>query len=174
MDCFFYLSFNFILYSFLGWILEEIYCFFTRGYFKKEGFLKGPFKPMYGFALSILIYCYKGLKIRGITLVALLFVVPTFIEFASGYILKKWFKKVYWDYSNIRFNFMGLICVRFSLYWGVLSLVDLFFVQNLIDKFYFYYDYIAIILTLILGSYLCIDLFITIKENLKGEVKYSN
>jgi len=38
MDWFLYLLFNFCLYSFLGWVLEEAYCFVTRGYFKKEGF----------------------------------------------------------------------------------------------------------------------------------------
>ena len=50
--------FNFVLYSFLGWILEEVYSYFTFGYFKEHGFLNVPFKPMYGIALFILIMFY--------------------------------------------------------------------------------------------------------------------
>ena len=51
-----YICFIFVLYSFLGWVLEEIYCFIVTGHFKEDGFLNGPFKPMYGFAMAIIIY----------------------------------------------------------------------------------------------------------------------
>ena len=42
----FYLFFTFIIYSFAGWVIEELYSKHSTGRFKKEGFLKGPLKPM--------------------------------------------------------------------------------------------------------------------------------
>ncbi len=38
-----YTLFNFIVYSFIGWIIEEVYCFCITGKFKEDGFLIGPF-----------------------------------------------------------------------------------------------------------------------------------
>ena len=50
-----YFMFNFFLYGMIGWIIEEIYCFAVTGHFQEDGFLYGPFKPMYAIAMSILI-----------------------------------------------------------------------------------------------------------------------
>lgn len=169
MDWFLYLLFNFCLYSFFGWVLEEVYCFVTRGYFKSDGFLKGPFKPMYGFAISILVYCYKGLEIRGFFLMILLITLPTLIEFISGYGLKRYFGKVYWDYSKIRFNFMGIICARFSGYWSILAVLDLAYIQPLIDRLYI--NYLVSGISLIIVICMCIDLFFILKENWKQDLK---
>ena len=33
-----YILFIFVLYSFLGWVLEEIYCFIVTGRFKEDSF----------------------------------------------------------------------------------------------------------------------------------------
>ncbi|MEW9934864.1 putative ABC transporter permease, partial [Clostridium butyricum] len=41
-----YLFFTFIIYSFAGWIIEELYSKYSTGRFKKDGFLKEPLKPM--------------------------------------------------------------------------------------------------------------------------------
>ena len=49
--------FNFILYSIVGWIIEGVYSYIITGNFKKEGFMKGPYKPMYGIAFTILVLC---------------------------------------------------------------------------------------------------------------------
>ena len=39
--------YNFFIYGFLGWILENVFSYAVTGHYKEEGFLIGPFKPMY-------------------------------------------------------------------------------------------------------------------------------
>ena len=42
-----YLTLSFFLYGFIGWIIENVFSYFTKGHFQEDGFLWGPFKPMY-------------------------------------------------------------------------------------------------------------------------------
>lgn len=37
-----------IIYSFLGWCCESVYCSLGRGEWINRGFLTGPFCPIYG------------------------------------------------------------------------------------------------------------------------------
>lgn len=164
MDWLLYFVFIFLVYCFLGWCLEEVYCYFVTGHFKEDGFLKGPLKPMYGFAMVSLVYFYYVMKIRGILLGILLIIVPTLIEYLSGYILKKFFGKVYWDYSRFKYNFQGLVCVRFSACWMILVFATLNVIHPLIDSIYF--DFNSILSKIVPLIWICmiVDIFFTIKQ----------
>jgi len=45
----------------------------------------------------------------------------TAIELVSGCILNRWLRLDVWDYSNMRFNLLGQVCLLYSLFWLVLS-----------------------------------------------------
>lgn len=45
----------------------------------------------------------------------------TVFELTVGLIVNKWLKLEVWDYSNLQFNFMGQICLQFSLAWILIS-----------------------------------------------------
>ena len=47
----------------------------------------------------------------------------TLLELVSGIILSLWLGLGIWDYSNMPFNFLGQICLPFSLLWVALSVV---------------------------------------------------
>ena len=47
----------------------------------------------------------------------------TVLEFITGCIVNLWLGWNVWDYSNLPFNFMGQICLYFSIAWIFLSLV---------------------------------------------------
>lgn len=167
MNLLFYLYFTFTLYSFLGWVIEELYSKYSRGKFKKEGFLKEPLKPMYGIAMTILIVFYEILKINGVSFIILCFLVPTTIEYITGYILKNSFKVSYWDYSELRFNINGYVSLVFSCYWCILSYIGVAYLNPIISRGYMKSK---IILNTILILHLIIfvtDLFIVL-------VKYKN
>ncbi len=121
MDVKFYLLFNFIIYSFIGWEIEEVYSFIITGKFKREGFLIGPFKPMYGIAFTSLIICNEVLGINGVSLILLCLLIPTTVEYISGYILRHVFNKNYWNYSNFKYNLYGYVTISFSFYWMISS-----------------------------------------------------
>ena len=44
--------YNFFIYGFIGWIIENAFCYYVNGHFQYDGFLKGPFKPMYAIAMA--------------------------------------------------------------------------------------------------------------------------
>ncbi len=47
----------------------------------------------------------------------------TLIELIFGIIFNIILKKKVWDYSKMPFNFLGQICLLYSIFWGVLSLI---------------------------------------------------
>ena len=44
------------------------------------------------------------------------------VELLAGLILNRALNLGVWDYSNRKFNFLGQICARYSMYWFFLSL----------------------------------------------------
>ena len=59
--------FNFILYSVIVYIIEGVYSYIIDGKFKEIGFLKGPYKPMYGIAFTILVIINYYFKLNTIS-----------------------------------------------------------------------------------------------------------
>ena len=74
----------------------------------------------YGFAgaaLAILYFFDISLSWN----LVIIFIIPTLIEFIIGYSYFKTKKIRLWDYSREKFNLMGIICLRFSLVWFIVS-----------------------------------------------------
>ena len=157
----FYLYFTFVFYSFAGWVIEELYSKYSTGKFKKDGFLKEPLKPMYGIAMTLLIIYYEFLNVRGLSFGVLCFLIPTTVEYISGYMLKHLFNKSYWDYSELKFNLNGYVSLVFSCYWCFLSYIGVVYLNPILLKWYSIYgDFIDYILLLSFIIFI-VDLIIT-------------
>ncbi|WNS45931.1 putative ABC transporter permease [Paenibacillus sp. MMS20-IR301] len=127
--------FYFTVYSFLGWVLEGSYNLYSEGSFRKEGFLKGPFKPMYGFAPLLLLAAHDAQLVYPVFLLLAL-LIPSAVEFVSGWLLKSLFQKQWWDYSGMPYQLKGHICLKFSLYWWGLSIACIYLLQPLMHLLY--------------------------------------
>ncbi|MBY0013340.1 putative ABC transporter permease [Paenibacillus typhae] len=127
--------FYFAVYSFLGWVLEGTYNLYSRGSFRKEGFLKGPVKPMYGFA-PLLLLSFQKLELPLPVFLLLALIIPSLVEYASGWLLKTFFRRQWWDYSDMPRQLHGHICLKFSLYWWVLSAGCIYALHPLIALLY--------------------------------------
>lgn len=46
----------------------------------------------------------------------------TAVEFVSGCILNRWLKWGVWDYSKMRCNLLGQVCLLYSVLWMLLSI----------------------------------------------------
>ena len=153
--------FNFFVYGFIGWIIENIFCYYIHGHFQRDGFLKGPFKPMYAIAMPLIIELYNVVH-NLIFLFIISLIIPTFIEYITGFIMRKYFKKDYWDYTKEKYNYQGIICLRFSIIWIVLSIIDVKVIQP-----YFIYRIFNLInwiwpsLSILFIVALCIDEILT-------------
>ncbi len=55
----------------------------------------------------------------------------TILELIFGLILNIWLGLDIWDYSNLKFNFMGQICLKYSMLWFFLSLPAIIFYDYL-------------------------------------------
>ena len=142
MNNFLILAFLFFIGCFLGWGLEVIYRRFSPANVSRRwinpGFLVGPYLPLYGFGLCAL---YLLANLENTSLISevtagskiLLFIVMslvmTLFEYIAGVIFIKGMKVKLWDYSNEKFNFQGIICLKFSIYWALLGAVYYFLIH---------------------------------------------
>ena len=108
----------FFIYAFLGWICEVIFAA-LEGRSLDRGMLFGPVCPIYGFAMLAIIFALYPLKDKVFLLFVGAVILTTAIELTGGFILEKIFHERWWDYSDIRFNLNGYICLKFSLLWGI-------------------------------------------------------
>ena len=53
-------------------------------------------------------------------------VIITSVEFVIGLIVNVWLNLNVWDYSNKPYNFMGQICLLYTNFWFLLSLLAIF------------------------------------------------
>ena len=101
-----------IIYSFLGWVLESVSKTISQRKWVNSGFLKGPLCPIYGFGAIIMVLCLSFLKENIVILFIAAFIVLSVWEYIVGFFLEKVFKTKYWDYSNIKFNIHGRVCLK--------------------------------------------------------------
>lgn len=109
----------FMIYAFLGWCLEVVYVGLNSGRFVNRGFLNGPYCPIYGFGVLIVITLLSPLQENLLLLFIGSVILTSTLEFLTGFILEKVFSQRWWDYSDIPFNLMGHICLKFSIFWGL-------------------------------------------------------
>ena len=110
------------IYSFLGWCCEVLYAYKNQKKFVNRGFLHGPFCPIYGTCIVSLVLLLDSFKSNILVLILVAFLSTSFIEYSTGYLLEKIFRKKYWDYTEDPFNLHGRICLHFSLMWAVVSI----------------------------------------------------
>ena len=121
--------FIFAFCSTAGWVLEFLYRSMVEKKFVNPGFLSGCCLPIYGTGgISLYILCMPmDNLVDSIPLKILLVffggsLIMTLIELIGGFILLKFFDMRLWDYTELKFNFKGIICLEFSLIWGLCCL----------------------------------------------------
>ena len=127
MDALYEYLFLFCLCATAGWCLEVVYRGFRHHKVVNPGFLTGCCLPIYGIGGCIL-YFLSGLKLRFLpyeflrvaVILLLAVLVMTLIELIGGFIALTLFHIRLWDYSGEWANFHGLICPKFSLFWGLI------------------------------------------------------
>ena len=125
--------FYFIIYSFLGWCLESIYKTVLLKKATNSGFLYGPFCPMYGIA-AVLMVLAGSISDNILVIFAISFLWFSIWEYVVAVVLEKMFKTKYWDYSDLKFNIHGRVCLKNSMYWGILGVLLIFVIQPQIEK----------------------------------------
>lgn len=136
------LAFLFFMGCVVGWGIEVIYRRYKKENVSKKwvnpGFLVGPYLPLYGFGLCglYLLACLENTSLieevtagSKIILFIVMALVMTLFEYIAGVIFIKGLHVQLWDYSKEKFNFQGIICLRFSIYWAILGAVYYFLIH---------------------------------------------
>lgn len=116
----------FLIYSFLGWVSETTLAAAKKKRLLNRGFLNGPFSPIYGFGWLLFALFLPGLKDTPFFLFLGCTILAMALEFFTGKILQHMTGHKWWDYSNSRFQFDGLICLPYSILWGLCGMASLY------------------------------------------------
>lgn len=125
-----YLVECFILYSFLGWVVESIYMSICNRRLKNRGFAFGPFCPIYGCGGVIGNMIMHPLSGHLIGLYLFGAVLATVFEYLVGILMQRLFHEVWWDYNEKPFNYKGIICLESTLAWGFYAIIIVRFLNN--------------------------------------------
>lgn len=136
-DCVLY----FFIYSFLGWLMETVQDTVRQKHFVNRGFLNGPICPIYGCGALLMLLLLLPVRDRipePAAAAPVIFLagaaVASIVEYVTSWAMEKLFHARWWDYSHMRFNLNGRICLWISLAWGALATGLLYFVQPLLEQ----------------------------------------
>ncbi len=141
VGCSFYkLACLFFLGSFIGDIVETIFCYITMGYLmSRSSVVYGPFSVVWGFAcvlLTAILYQYRNRSDSYIFIFGT--VLGGTYEYVCSVLSELVFGTVFWTYKHIPFNLGGRINLLFCFFWGIAAVIWLKalypFLSNLIEK----------------------------------------
>lgn len=92
----------FLIYSFLGWMLETILAATEQRRFVNRGLINGPLCTIYGIPIVILTIFGQELPLFWLFLGAM--IVATVTEWISGHMIERFYHERWWDYSNVKWN----------------------------------------------------------------------
>lgn len=125
----------FIVYSFVGYIIETLFGMATKGVWEsRQSFLYGPFCGIYGMGAVVMILFLQYFNQNSHRLFLGGFIIGSIVEYAVSWYGEVFLHVKWWDYSNMPLNINGRICVFFSLFWGFLAIYLMSYVNPKIDK----------------------------------------
>ena len=163
----------FIIYAFLGWSMEVICKLFEQKKFINRGFLVGPICPIYGYGVLAIVLVIGSIKgdILAVFLKSIL--VCSLLEYLTSYLMEKFFKARWWDYSRRKFNLNGRICLETMIPFGLLGLFVIYVLHPIVTTFVLNITYnLKITISIIL---LCLYIFdnifsYVVLKNIKDEI----
>ena len=111
--------------SFVGVVVELLWCLLTNGYLEsRSGLVYGPFNLVYGFGAVALTVCLYKFRNRGRWISFLGgMIVGSVVEYLCSVFQEVAFGSCSWDYSHMPFNINGRICLLYSFFWGFLGVL---------------------------------------------------
>ena len=165
---FYELVWIFIIYAFIGWCTEVSYAALDTGKFVNRGFLNGPYCPIYGCGVVIVVTILTPLKDNLLILFVGSFFLTSVLEFITGFILERVFHNKWWDYSDKPFNIKGYVCLKFSIYWGLACTFIMDILHPMIYKGITLLPYVVgVVLLVIFMGVFVVDCCITVSTILK-------
>ena len=133
---FYSLSVLYLVYSFLGWVAETVAATIKGRRFTNRGVASGPFCFIYGFTAVLLAVAFADLRSQPLALFLGCAIDATVVEWLTAKLLERVHRRKWWDYSGMRFNIDGYICLQYSLLWGALGTATVLWINDLLFRLY--------------------------------------
>lgn len=156
-----------ILYSFLGWCGEMIYCSIgQRKLCEKRGFLNGPLCPIYGHGALLVLVVLGQRWNNPISTFLIGMVLTSTVEYLTSYLMEKLFHMRWWDYSHHHFQLNGRICLLNSTLFGLACLVLRYVVHpRVMEPILWLFDHgLAVPLALALFALYVTDIVLSVRS----------
>ena len=133
-ECDFYeLFLIFFFWGFPGWFVIYLRLCIDAGEFQNRGFLHMPFCPIYGVGMAISSVILRNVKDSYVTLFLFGVIFCSVAEYIVGGILERLFHSKWWDYSHMRFNIKGRVCLRNAVLFGFGAIAVFHFAQPMLE-----------------------------------------
>ena len=119
----------FIIYSFVGWVMETLWVSWCNRRLVDRGFLIGPYCPIYGFGALLIVLLLNKLAFSPILVFLMTVFVCGALEYFASWIMEKIFKARWWDYSNVKFNLNGRICLKNLIAFGIMGIAVIYVIN---------------------------------------------
>ena len=123
-----YLWLWFLCYAFIGWIYESILVSVQQRRWVNRGFLNGPLCPIYGAGAVLAIVLLSDVHNP-----VLIFIYSAIgacaLEYGTSWLMEVLFHARWWDYSSMRFNLNGRICLIGAVIFGFGGVLVLMVIQ---------------------------------------------
>lgn len=154
----------FIIYAFLGWIVEIINNVVVFKKFVNRGFLIGPYCPIYGVGGLIATIFLTKYKESIIVLFVMSMFLFALLEYFTSYLMEKLFKARWWDYTDYRFNINGRICLETLIPFGLLGCFAIYVVNPIIFSIFNMTNIVVLrIIALVIFIIFIIDFTVSLK-----------
>lgn len=158
----------FIIYSFLGWLMEVVWTFICDKKIINRGFLIGPYCPIYGVGCLLLIVLLDRFKSNVYLLFLMSIIICSILEYSTSFIMEKLFKARWWDYSNRFLNLNGRICIETMIPFGILGILVVYLLNPFLSSIIDFNNIIFISIVVLFVTDLGISFGII--ENMKGTI----
>ena len=133
-----YYFFLFVVYSFVGWFWESVFCsLYYEHKLINRGFLNGPYCPIYGVGAVTGLLTLSGIENTVVLFFAAAFMTCA-LEYFTSWAMEKLFHARWWDYSNEPLNINGRVYIGgfLAFGFGIVALIRVVnpFVTSLIIK----------------------------------------
>lgn len=160
----------FFIFAFVGWIWEVFLCLVMDGSLANKGTLFGPWLPIYGFGMILILVLLRPFRGKLILYFFASMALAIVLEYLTAVYLETIMHMKWWDYSNYYLNFQGRICLEGALMFGLGSLLVTYFVAPVLDNWFMSLrPDILIMICVILAIFFCIDVIYSSYHPNKGE-----
>ncbi len=131
-----WILYEFLIFGFVGLLIETSYVFFVTGEWTVRGALSHglPIIHIYGFGSLIVVYLLGRFSRFPVLFFVVSALFMTLVELTGSYLEDFFGSPRTWNYYDKPFNFEGRICLSTSLGWGALAFLFFFLMYPEIRK----------------------------------------